>query len=247
MAGTGRGHPPGTAEPPRDGRAPARRTAPTDHAAVPSRRPRAGARERVWGRGGPPHTRGGEAQRRGESGMNPDPLRAGTGDREPAGRETTHRANGLGGRDGRRPPPDERRRRRGPGRREKTGPRACSQTRGGEKREGRKRRQRRRRHADGLPLEGREGGRRDPRRSDGPGPRGRGESSTGAPAAAAPEEKEHTQAGGISPPGTQPGAVAVPHTRRASPEDDDDDGAGRVPRRTWAGGPAATPQTTDVR
>lgn len=131
MAGTGRGHPPGTAEPPRDGRAPARRTAPTDHAAVPSRRPRAGARERVWGRGGPPHTRGGEAQRRGESGMNPDPLRAGTGDREPAGRETTHRANGLGGRDGRRPPPDERRRRRGPGRREKTGPRACSQTRGG--------------------------------------------------------------------------------------------------------------------
>lgn len=63
--------------------------------------------------------------------MNPDPLRAGTGDREPAGRETTHRANGLGGRDGRRPPPDERRRRRGPGRREKTGPRACSQTRGG--------------------------------------------------------------------------------------------------------------------
>lgn len=68
--------------------------------------------------------------------MNPDPLRAGTGDREPAGRETTHRANGLGGRDGRRPPPDERRRRRGPGRREKTGPRACSQTPGGEKREG---------------------------------------------------------------------------------------------------------------
>lgn len=58
VAGTGRGHPPGTAEPPRDGRAPARRTAPTDHAAVPSRRPRAGARERVWGRGGPPaHTR----------------------------------------------------------------------------------------------------------------------------------------------------------------------------------------------
>lgn len=37
--------------------------------------------------------------------MIPDPLRAGSGDREPAGRETTHRANGLGGRDGRRPPP----------------------------------------------------------------------------------------------------------------------------------------------
>lgn len=50
-------------------RAPARHTAPTDHAEVPSRRPRAGARGRAWGRGGPPlHTRGSEAQRRGGRG-----------------------------------------------------------------------------------------------------------------------------------------------------------------------------------
>lgn len=106
MAGTGRGHPPGTARPPRDGRAPARRTAPTDHAAVPSRRPRAGARERVWGRGGPPHTHAAARRNAGESGMIPDPLRVGSGDRD-TGRagDDTPRQRAWRERDGRRPPP----------------------------------------------------------------------------------------------------------------------------------------------
>lgn len=184
MAGTGRGHPPGTAAPPRDGRAPARRTAPTDHAAVPSRRPRAGARERVRGRGGPPHARGSEAQRRGER-DDPGPAPGGVG-RPGTGRagDDTPRQRARRERRTAAAPQDERRRRRGPGRREKAG-RARSQTRGRGGRGGRDDDDTR----TGLPLEGREGGRRGPRRSDGPGPRGRGESSTGAPAAATGGEK----------------------------------------------------------
>ncbi|XP_057614465.1 serine/arginine repetitive matrix protein 1-like [Chionomys nivalis] len=99
----------------------------------------------------------------GESGMIPDPLRAGSEDREPAERETTHRANGLGGRDGRRATP--RTRGGGGGDRDAAKSRAArvlgnaaGEAVGGE----------RRRHADGLSLEGREGGRRGPRRTDGP-------------------------------------------------------------------------------
>lgn len=68
------------------------------------------------------------------------------------------------------------------------------------------------------------------------GPRGRGESSTGAPDATPEESGTHAR-GGISPPGTQPGADGgFPHVRRARPFPEDD-GAGRVPRRTSADGP----------
>ena len=179
VAGTGRGHPSGTAEPPRDGRAPARRTAPTDHAAVPSRRPRAGARERVWSRGGPPtHTRqrGATPGRAGRSRTRSGRGRE-TGNR-PGGRRHTAPTGLAGETDGGRP----RTRGGGGGDRDtaKKPGRARTRKRGGE---AGGRGKRRRRHADGLPLEGREGGRRGPRRSDGPGPRGRGESSTGTPAA----------------------------------------------------------------
>lgn len=213
MAGTGRGHPPGTAAPPRDGRAPARRTAPTDHAAVPSRRPRAGARERVRGRGGPPHARGSEAQRRGER-DDPGPAPGGVG-RPGTGRagDDTPRQRARRERRTAAAPQDERRRRRGPGRREKAG-RARSQTRGRGGRGGK----RRRRHADGSSPRGTRGG--TPR----PTTLGRARTSgTGRVIDRSPRRRHRrrksTQAGGISPPGTQPGAVAVPHTRRAFPED----------------------------
>lgn len=243
MAGAGRGHPPRTAEPPRDGHAPARRTAPTDHAAVPSRRPRAGARERVWGRGGPPHTHAAAWRNAGESGTIPEPLRAGPGDREPAGRETTHRANGLGGRDGRRPPPGREAEAEGTGRpRITTGPRACSQTRG---RGGRGEERRTTTRARSSPR-GTRGGTPRPTTLRRARTSGTGRVIDRSPRRRTGGKREHASGGVISPPGTQPSALAVPHARRAFPEDDDD-GAGRVPRRTSAGGPAATPQTTDVR
>ncbi|KAM7328965.1 hypothetical protein ACRRTK_010578 [Alexandromys fortis] len=203
VAGTGRGHPPGTAEPPRDGRAPARRTAPTDHAAVPSRRPRAGARERVWSRGGPPHTHAAARRNAGESGMIPDPLRAGSGDREPDGRETTHRANGLGGRDGRRPPPGREAEAEGTGTpRKNRGPLRVLANAGERQERGERDDDDTRTVFPSRDVRG-DAAAHDART----GPDlGDGESHRPEPPPpAAPEEKKSTQAGGISPPGTQPG------------------------------------------
>ena len=244
MAGTGRGHPPGTARPPRDGRAPARRTAPTDHAAVPSRRPRAGARERVWGRGGPPHTHAAARRNAGESGMIPDPLRVGSGDRD-TGRagDDTPRQRAWRERDGRRPPPpDERRKRRGQRRRETPG-RARARKRGGEAGRAKETNDDTRTVFPSRDVRG------DAAAHDAQTGPDLGDGESHRPEPPPPhrrEKKKHASGGVISPPGTQPGAEAVPHARRAFPEDDDD-GAGRVPRRTSAGGPTATPQTTDVR
>lgn len=178
--------------------------------------------------------------------MIPDPLRAGSGDREPAGRETTHRANGLGGRDGRRPPPDERRRRRRPGHREKN--RAVRVlANAGERREG----------GEGddddtrtvFPSRDVRGDAAAHDAQTGPD-LGDGESHRPEPPPpAAPEEKKHASGGYLTARHPTRCGGGSPHETRLFPEhgDDDDDGAGRVPRRTSAGGPTATPQTTDVR
>ena len=192
---------------------------------------------------GPPHTHAAARRNAGESGTIPEPLRAGPGDREPAGRETTHRANGLGGRDGRRPPPGREAEAEGTGRpRITTGPRACSQTRG---RGGRGEERRTTTRARSSPR-GTRGGTPRPTTLGRARTSGTGRVIDRSPRRRTGGKREHASGGVISPPGTQPSALAVPHARRAFPEDDDD-GAGRVPRRTSAGGPAATPQTTDVR
>ena len=68
------------------------------------------------------------------------------------------------------------------------------------------------------------------------------------PPPAAPEEKKHASGGYLTARHPTRCGGGSPHETRLFPEHgDDDDGAGRVPRRTSAGGPTATPQTTDVR
>lgn len=176
--------------------------------------------------------------------MNPDPLRAGSG------RPGTGRAGDDTPRQRAR---RERRTAAAPGREaeaEGTGNAAKNRAAaralanaGGERREGRKRR--RRRHADGLPLEGREGGRRGPRRSDGPGPRGSGRVIDRSPRRRTGGEKarkrgvSHRQA-------PNPVRWRFP-TRDAPPRRRTTTGPEESPDAPRPAGPTATPQTTDVR
>ncbi|XP_057617194.1 collagen alpha-1(I) chain-like [Chionomys nivalis] len=139
---------------------------------------------------GPPHTRGSEAQRRGER-DDPGPAPGGVG-RPGTGRagDDTPRQRAWRERRAAGHPPDERRRRRGPGHREKPG-RARARKRGGRGGRGREATTRGRSFPRGTG-----GGTPRPTTHGRAGPRGRGESSTGAPTVAAPEGKKKHASGG---------------------------------------------------
>lgn len=125
--------------------------------------------------------------------MNPDPLRAGSGDREPAGRETTHRANGLGGRDGTAAAPGREAEAEGTGNAaKKPGRRARARKRGG--RGGRGGRDDDDDTRTVFPSRDVRGDAAAHDARTGPDLGVRGESSTGAPAAA-PEVKKHASGG----------------------------------------------------